>query len=50
MAVADDYFWPTKVAGERIRIFHVPSKLIKPDFHLVLAEVNQLSPLLMQNS
>jgi hypothetical protein len=49
MAVADDYFWPTKVAGERIRIFHVPSKLIKP-FHLVPADVNQLSPLLMQNS
>ena len=31
MEAADDYILPTRVAGERIRIFHVPSKLIKPD-------------------
>ncbi|CAB4021878.1 ---NA--- [Paramuricea clavata] len=26
MAAVDDYFWSTAVAGERTRIFHVPSK------------------------
>ena len=49
MKAADDYGSPTRVAGERIRIFHVPSKLIKPDFQLVAADINKYYlPLMMQ--